>query len=431
MWVCVTRDEGCVKEISFPAPTTRPSIVGWLAARWHNLDWTIRLSLIIWAIHRTALTLLGALLALLAPSRPRLGDYLFHGQYLRYNPLSFFLLSPWQRWDTNWYVSIAQNGYNLGDGSTNFPPLFPLLTAILGRLLLGHYLLAGIIIANLAYIGALIFLCKLCDHLFNRRVAWRAMLFLAAFPTAYFLATAYTESLFLLTTIAAFYYAERNMWARAALLSALAYVTRLQSLALIVPLTYIFMTQRGFVWRKTDWRLLWANVRRDMRQALGILIAPLSFVAYMGYVYLVVGDFNFGNHLKIIWNVDFAMPWFSLLHGIGNMFNPDYVTLLYYNIWDLGMLVMSTVLLVVWLQHRLPLSYALYWGLTLLVLLTRQDNEGLSWMSMARYLITIFPTCMMLALLSMKMKKPRRVLIIFGALQLAWAAQFIMWMWAG
>ena len=41
--------------------------------------------------------------------------------------VSQLLINPWFRWDTGWYLKIAAVGYDLKDGSTVFPPLYPLL----------------------------------------------------------------------------------------------------------------------------------------------------------------------------------------------------------------------------------------------------------------------------------------------------------------
>src|SRR5690349_16948462 len=53
------------------------------------------------------------------------------------------LLWPVVRYDVIWYMGIAEHGYAYKAGSTAFHPLYPLLMGLLGRLLGGHYLLAG------------------------------------------------------------------------------------------------------------------------------------------------------------------------------------------------------------------------------------------------------------------------------------------------
>src|SRR6266542_3734533 len=40
-------------------------------------------------------------------------------------------LAIWQRFDSNWYTSVADNGYGTIAGDDHFPPLFPVLIRIL------------------------------------------------------------------------------------------------------------------------------------------------------------------------------------------------------------------------------------------------------------------------------------------------------------
>jgi len=38
--------------------------------------------------------------------------------------LERWVLAPWHRWDADWYVRILTSGYGVGDGTTQFHPLF-------------------------------------------------------------------------------------------------------------------------------------------------------------------------------------------------------------------------------------------------------------------------------------------------------------------
>src|SRR5258708_4931445 len=54
-----------------------------------------------------------------------------------------FLVEPWHRWDTGWYLKIAAKGYDANDGSIIFAPLYPALMGALGKFV-GDTLLAGL-----------------------------------------------------------------------------------------------------------------------------------------------------------------------------------------------------------------------------------------------------------------------------------------------
>src|SRR5215467_10223816 len=51
------------------------------------------------------------------------------------------LLASWQKWDANWYLSIAQHGYNQAQ-ATAFFPLYPLFVRAAAVLTGGSWVLA-------------------------------------------------------------------------------------------------------------------------------------------------------------------------------------------------------------------------------------------------------------------------------------------------
>ena len=282
-------------------------------------------------------------------------------------------------------------------------------------MLLGQYMFASLLISGLAYLVALVYLYKLTAKLFNRYTARRTLVMLASFPTAFFLLGGYTESLYLALAVAAFYYAEEGRWRWVALLSALAAVTRLQGLVLVVPLGYIYLKQHNFQWRKLR-----------IGEVSALFAAPIAFALYMAYVYLVMRDSNFGNHLAIIWHIKFVMPWQSLWEGFWGMLQPANAHNLLYNVLDLASLTLFVCLTITWAQKKLPAAYWIYNAVSIAVYLTREGTDDLFWMSMTRYLVVLFPAFILLAQTS-----GRWYLRFSIFLQAVLATLFIFWMWAG
>ncbi len=377
-------------------------------------DPAIVFALTIFTTHRLLLFALGAFFAPIAPLDPPLGAGLLRDIDPRHWGPSFFLFGPWQRWDTNWYLQIAQSGYSIGNGTTNFPPLYPLLVGTLGRLLLGQYMLAAQLVSNLAYIVALVYMYRLTTVLFSVEVARRSILFLATFPTAFFLVASYTESLYLMLVLAAFYYGEKRRWLLVAGLAALASITRLQGAVLVLPLAYLYWQQRGFNWRKLD------------RAGIALLLAPASLGFYMLYVYFGLGDYNFSNHLIEVWKIKFALPWESFFGGLFGFFDVSQARNLFYNVFDFILLIIFICLTIIWAQKKLPVAYLLYSILSIAIFLTRQGTDGMFWMSINRYLLTVFPMFMLAGQIA-----PRFLLKFGASLQVVWATLFIFWMWAG
>src|SRR5579884_2191449 len=104
------------------------------------------------------------------------------------------LFSSWNHWDAANYVRIAQYGYQTVY-DTAFFPLFPLLISILAYPFGSWgYIAAGMLISNLAFLGALFVLYQLAADVAGEHAARRTLLYLAIFPTAFYFFAAYNES---------------------------------------------------------------------------------------------------------------------------------------------------------------------------------------------------------------------------------------------
>ena len=108
--------------------------------------------------------------------------------------LDFRLLGVWQDWDACWYERIATVGYQPGDPSVNFFPLYPLLMRVTGMLLGGNLTLGGLVVSSVTYVAAMVGLYRLTCYDSGERVARRALLYISVFPTTFF--APFTESLF-------------------------------------------------------------------------------------------------------------------------------------------------------------------------------------------------------------------------------------------
>lgn len=187
------------------------------------------------------------------------------------------------RWDTGFYVSIAEEGYRYQGvplPSVAFFPLFPLLMRALGALV-GDVLVAGLLISNMALLLATMLLYRLADESWGAAVADRTVWYFLIFPAAFFGTAVYTESLFLLAAIGALVAARRGYWELAALCGVAAALTRFMGLIVAPMLLIEWWAQRGT--RPLEARPSW----------LGLLAAaavPLGTLAYAVYLERTFGD---------------------------------------------------------------------------------------------------------------------------------------------
>lgn len=196
------------------------------------------------------------------------------------------------RWDTGFYLSIATEGYQYWGvplPSVAFFPLYPLLIRLIMPLMGGDAMLAGIVVSHVALLLAAVLFYRLVSDEWGPEVANRAVWYLLIFPTAFFGSAVYSESLFLLTTIGAFYLARKGYWKGAALLAIATTLTRLVGL-IIVPLLLLEWLRQYRQGERPGWGGLLAPA-----------LAPLGTGAYMAYLQRTFGDALAFVHASAAW----------------------------------------------------------------------------------------------------------------------------------
>ena len=143
----------------------------------------------------------------------------------------------WARWDSRFFLEIAEHGYD--HASAAFPPLYPATLFVVGHVLGGEYLLAGIAVSLAAALGSFLLLHRLAEERLGTDGARRAVVYLAVFPMSLFLQAVYSESLYLLCTLAAFALAERRRFLPAGIAAGLAILTRSVGIALLPALVLL------------------------------------------------------------------------------------------------------------------------------------------------------------------------------------------------
>ena len=143
-----------------------------------------------------------------------------------------------QRWDAAHYIRLIEEGYQgyTENGQHLFLVFFPgyVWAARLLRLVIPSTALAGTALSCLCYGGACCYLYRLAGEAYNGRVARDALLYMSLFPFSFFSGLVMTEGLFLLATTGACWYAWRGKWLAFGLFGALAALTRMTGLLVIV-----------------------------------------------------------------------------------------------------------------------------------------------------------------------------------------------------
>jgi 4-amino-4-deoxy-L-arabinose transferase-like glycosyltransferase len=339
----------------------------------------------------------------------------------------------WARWDSVWFLRIAEHGYNAATGAASaFYPLYPGAVAVLGRVLFGHYVLAGILISLAAALGAFLLLYRLAEERLGAEGARRAVLYLAVFPFALFLQAVYSESLFLLLTLAAFALAERRRFLAAGAVTGLALLTRPTGAALLPALALL-------AWRERD----------RVRALASLAVAPVLFAAYPLYLWQAEGDAWAFLHAQRIWSrhLSPAGPlggiWDGLRAGWAGVEqlasgshthvywtpvqNTDPIRAATINLENLAFLVLFVVLAVLaWRRFGAP--YGLFAAASLAIPLS-VPSERWPLLSMPRFGLTIFPLFLALASIGGRPRVHTAVVAVSSLLLGVAVVQWALWQW--
>jgi len=308
------------------------------------------------------------------------------------------IFDGWIRWDAGWYHQIASTGYdNLPNGEgqrdTAFFPLFPLLTHVLGRVI-GHFGIAGLLVANLSGLWACVLLFRLTGRRFGTAVAERTLLLLLFFPYSFYLSSMHTEPLFLCWVVLAFYCADKRQWLRAALSAACASATRSVGVLVTLGLLVAYLESIEY------------DLRRMRADVLYLLLCPLGLMGYMLFLWK-----RFGTPLQFVYS-QVAHGWAgsAFVKHPGTESTWTHSLLSWFLRLQFGhLLALGTITLLVTMRRRLPLSFVLWAVVTLCVSMSSPGSLG-------RFLIVVFPAFIALALLPWPRKVWIAVLTLSGAL---------------
>jgi len=256
------------------------------------------------------------------------------------------LLGPLDAWDGRWYRIVAGGGYLLVPGRQSDPAFFPLFPVLLRALHATGIGLgtAGIVVANVGFLAALIVFYLLSRELFDEGMARRATVYLAIFPFGYTFSMVYPESIVLALIAGAALTGMRGRWGIAAAAAAAAALARPEGLFVALPLAVLAWQQR---------RVL-TPARRGL--AVGAVLAPLaaigSFSLYLGQV---LGDPMAWSQAQKAWGRQFSL--FGVFHAVGHLGRA--VSLDAWVIRDVVAVVLYLALLFVAARARVPWPWLL------------------------------------------------------------------------
>jgi len=289
-----------------------------------------------------------------------------------------------------------------------------MLVRMVGRLFGGNmisYVWAGMVISVASFFGALVYVYAIARDTLEDEAASYSVWFLAAYPFAIFFGAVYTESLFLLGTVGAFYHFSRRQFWRAALWGVVVGLTRLNGSLLALPL-FVMAIQAERSSSRLDVRSFAAAAAPLAGLSIYALFIwrlsgdPLAFAtgqlawgrSYQGLAALVAQQYSMVANTGLSGYV--GAPGYDVLNALGALF---------------GLATMYPV------ARRLGVAYALFMAINLLPAMA---NGGL--LSTGRFSSVLFPSFIWLASAAPSSHRPAWI-ASFAALQAYNAALFYTW----
>lgn len=408
-----------LRHLIWRRPSFLASVRSMMPRRRPSPEW--RITAPVWAVSRASVILVGFFAVLLIGVPPETRVFRVSDDPLLNLPA---------RWDAEWYLDIAANGYRWVDDpermqNVAFFPAVP-LTMRVGGALLGAYrpgirppdahlrlMLGGWLIALGTFWLALVYVHRWAASRAGPDLARDCITLLAAYPFAAYFSAPYSEPLYLASITAALLHFERAEWRRAAAWGAVAALVRPTGVLLIVPLA----------WMALRWR---AEALRSSRFALtvgGAVIAPaLALLAHSLMLYGITGEPLAWSEAQVAWGRTYQLTtWLgvelSRMAGEGVLHYVETTPITVLN--ALGAALAFAMLWPV--ARRAGVAYAL---LIIVNLVPAIASGGL--MSVGRFTSTLFPVFFALASIVPARHLPA-VVTGFAALQGFIAVLFFTW----
>ncbi|HVU05723.1 MAG TPA: hypothetical protein VHE30_28435 [Polyangiaceae bacterium] len=368
--------------------------------------------------------------------------------------LGHFFLDPWQHWDGQWYLRIAERGYYPGDASAAFLPAYPMLARAV-RAFVGDTVLSGCLVSWVALAGALVTVARL----FREEIGddYRlALVLLVTFPTAFYFHAAYTESLFLFAAAQALLAARERRFVTAGAFALVATLTRWTGFVLVPTLLAEAWAQAA---AKRDGRTVADHRLPELLAKPGVaalrslspvaVISALSPLAAFPIVFRVLDEsihdpMGF-DRAQRLWERRLAPPWQGLVEGVTVLLpgHPPFLTPLpggfprlpFYpggfleaHAYNLVAALAALALAFVSIGRLRASSAAFALASAILPLMTPSRLQPLQ--SVPRFFVVMFPLFAVLALLVKRRPLVAACLVAgFAMLQGFFVARFALWFW--
>jgi Mannosyltransferase (PIG-V) len=340
------------------------------------------------------------------------------------------LLNSWNHWDAANFTRIAQFGYQT-IYDTAFFPLFPSLIKGIAFLFGNNgYVAIGMVLSNLALLGALFVLYQIAIDILGEQVGRRTILYLCIFPTAFFFFAAYNESLFLLLTASSFLAIRRQKWWLAGILGMFAALTRSAGLLLVIPFLYEVWITRDSITSSDE--NVSHHILRMVQRALPLFLIPIGTSLFCFYCWKLFQNPLAFATVQSHWDRHLAWPWIGISTAIRELL----LTQPFGSFFEVHLLIdlaatIGFIVLAILGWRKVRMSYNIWIVLLLFyMLISPAIAQPDVLVSNQRFALEMFPAFITLAVFGVKYPRLHLgILIAFPFLQATLAMLFVLNRW--
>jgi len=340
--------------------------------KWPKADW--RFVLVAFVVWRLAL----ALFQWLGMEQlPLQSDFIaagFRAETYTTNPW----LWGWTNFDGQHYLHIARQGYR--HLVYFYFPAYPYISRFIGGIIAHQpqeIVISGLLISHMSAAAALLGIYKITSLDYPKRIARRAVVLTLLWPGSFYLASFYTEALFLALSVWAFYLLRVGRPVFGGVLGAVSTATRLIGIA-IIPAFWV----ESVVSKKS----------KRVSIFFGSMLIPLGLAAYMVFLSSIVGDpLAFSRDGEIFGEYRLGTPFsvpqalYRYLFKILPNLNYSYFFGTFTAYLELATALLLTIFSLVGF-FKLRASYWVYLVISFLV-----PVHALNFVSLPRYTLSMFP----------------------------------------
>jgi len=301
------------------------------------------------------------------------------------------LVGVWERFDTLWYLRIAQHGYDL-PRAVVFYPLYPAAIRLISYVL--PLTAAALLVST---VGAFFFfwgLLRLGREQLSDTGKLRMLLVVCAWPTSFVLFAGYAESLTVALIVWAVAFARRERWWPATACGLLAGLSRPSGVLVAIPLAILALRSRRL-------------------SSMAVLFTPVGLLGYWAWLRWT-GRLSVVEAYRVYQGSTFAPPWASVRQTLGLIITQHEGLLAI----KFGLVVLMAVLS---LRREVRIEDKLF---AMAVILQMLMYTGRPLLGAARYLLLVYPGFVVLGRLAERLSWTR-----FGLYWMVFAFLNLMWMW--